>query len=194
MLRRISNQLQGSCIGPIQKPLNATNHDCLGNPLSTVQQIHDGTHGVQAFVAQTTVVGFLNGGLSSFTLGGTTYSPTTIQVAFIPGQHGGYAYAIIIASGSTILTDLQSNGLDQTLGIRFTGSRGTETYYASSSNRWRNDQNTNTNRIELSLINENTTSGWDTNTFLAWEANNTYWGTQASHNQTDTTSIAYLIS
>ena len=197
MLRRISNQLQGSCIGPISKPLNATNHDCLGNPLETATQIHNGTHGVQALAPGNVVFGTLSGGFSSFSLGGNSYSQvSSLQVVYVYNSvaHGQYAFVTIIVGGSTILTDLQNNGLDETMGIRFTGSRGTQTYTATSSNRWRNTVNSNADRIERTLINETTTSGFDNNTFLAWEANNAYWGTQASNNQTDATSIAYLIS
>ena len=196
MLRTIPNQLQGSCVGPVVKPLNATNHDFIGNPLETVTQIHDGTHGVQALAPGSLVIGTLSGGFSSFSLGGNSYTVSALQVVYVynSAPHGQYAFVLITVLGSTILTDLQNNGLDETLGIRFTGSRGTETYTATSSNKWRNPTNAATDRIELTLINENTTSGFDNNTFLAWEANSAYWGVLASNNQTDTTSVASFIT
>ena len=54
MLRSIPIQLQGSCVGPINKVLNANNHDFIGNALGpTRQQIHDGTHGVVIYISNT---------------------------------------------------------------------------------------------------------------------------------------------
>lgn len=197
MLRTIPNQLQGACVGPIVKPLNSTNHDFIGNPLETVTQIHEGTHGVQALVPGSVVFSNLVGGFSPFSLGGNSYTLISLQMIYLfnSADHGQYAFVVlVVANGSTILTDLQNNGLDETLGIRFTGSRGTETYTATPSNRWRNPTNANTDRLEFTLINESTTSGFDNNTFLPWEANSAYWGTLQSNNQTDSISVASFIT
>tara|TARA_B100000700_G_scaffold128361_1_gene143775 strand:+ start:5923 stop:6522 length:600 start_codon:yes stop_codon:yes gene_type:complete len=199
MLRNIPIQLQGSCVGPINKVLNADNHDFMGNALGpTRQQIHDGTHGAVIYIANTLVLGSLIGGFSNFTLSGTTYVVSSLQVVYFTGSFGAFPYALLATNTSssesaTILTDIQNSGLDETMGIEFTGSRGTETYYATSDNKWQ-ASSSYVDRIALPLKNSNTTSGLDDNSFLAWEANSAYWGRTGSHNQTDTTSVATLLT
>lgn len=198
MLRKISNQLQGSCVGPLNKVLNADNHDYIGNPLITRQQIQDGTHGLVIYVSNALVVGSLTGGYSNFTLSGTTYVISSLQVVYVAGSYGSYPYLLITTNTSssdsaTILTDIQNSGLDETMSVEFVGSRGTETYSASSSNRWQ-ASGPNVDRIALPLINSNTTSGLDDNSFLSWEANSAYWGRAGSNNTTDTTSVVTLIT
>lgn len=198
MLRKISNQLQGSCVGPINKVLNADNHDYIGNPLTTRQQIQDGTHGVIIYVSNSIVAGTMPTGYSNFTLSGTTYVISMLQVVYVSGSYGSYCYFLLTTDTSssdsaTILTDIQNSGLDETMSVEFVGSRGTETYSASSSNRWQ-ASGSNVDRIALPLINSNTTSGLDNNSFLSWEANNAYWGRAGSNNQTDTTSVVTLIT
>ena len=199
MLRSIPIQLQGSCVGPINKVLNANNHDFIGNALGpTRQQIHDGTHGVVIYISNTLVVSNLLTGFSSFTLSGTTYVINTLQIAYFTGSYGAFPYVILATNTSssesaTILTDIQNSGLDETMGIEFTGSRGSETYYATSDNKWQASASY-VDRIVLPLKNSNTTSGLDDNSFLAWEANSAYWGRTGSHSQTDTTSVATLLT
>lgn len=199
MLRTLPNQLQGSCVGPISKVLNADNHDFMGNALGpTRQQIHDGSHGVVIYIGNTLVVSTLIGGFSSFTLSGTTYVINNLQVVYFTTAYGAWPYVLLATNTSssesaTILTDIQNSGLDETMGIEFTGSRGTETYYATSDNKWQASASY-VDRIVLPLKNSNTTSGLDDNSFLAWEANSAYWGRTGSHNQTDTTSVATLLT
>ena len=199
MLRIVPNQLHGSCIGPINKVLNADNHDFMGNPLGpTRQQIHDGSHGVVIYIGDVLILGSLIGGFSNFTLSGTTYAITSIQVIYFSGSFGAFPYVLLATNTSssesaTILTDIQNSGLDETMGIEFTGSRGTETYYATSENKWQ-ASGANVDRIALPLKNSNTTSSLDDNSFLAWEVNSAYWGREGSHNQTDTTSVATLLT
>ena len=199
MLRTLPNQLQGSCVGPISKVLNADNHDFMGNALGpTRQQIHDGSHGVVIYIGNTLVVSTLIGGFSSFTLSGTTYVINNLQVVYFTTAYGAWPYVLLATNTSssesaTILTDVQNSGLDETMGIEFTGSRGTETYYATSDNKWQASASY-VDRMVLPLKNSNTTSGLDDNSFLAWEANSAYWGRTGSHNQTDTTSVATLLT
>ena len=181
MLRKIPIQLQGSCIGPLKKDLIADNHDFMGNALGpTRQQIHSGTHGAVIYIPDTLVLGSLIGGFSNFTLSGTNYAVNSLQVVYFTGSFGAFPYVLLAtntsSSGSaTILTDIQNSGLDETMGIEFTGSRGTETYYATSDNKWQ-ASGANVDRIALPLKNSNTTSGLDENSFLAWEANSVHLG------------------
>ena len=105
-----------------------------------------------------------------------------------------------IANKTTVFTPLflseggnYYNVSNETMGIEFTGSRGTETYYATSDNKWQASASY-VDRIVLPLKNSNTTSGLDDNSFLAWEANSAYWGRTGSHSQTDTTSVATLLT
>ena len=199
MLRNIPIQLQGSCVGPTNKILNADNHDFMGNALGpTRQQIHDGSHGLVIYIPNTLVFGSLIGGFSNFTLSGTTYAVNSLQVIYFSGSFGAFPYVLLATNTSssesaTILTDIQNSGLDETMGIEFTGSRGTETYYATSENKWQTS-GANFDRIVLPLKNSNTTSSLDEDSFLAWEANSAYWGLGGSHNQTDTTSVATLLT
>ena len=199
MLRNIAIQLQGSCVGPINKVLNADNHDFMGNALGpTRQQIHSGTHGVSIYIGNVLVIGSLIGGYSNFTLSGTTYAVSSLQVVYYTGSYGAFPYVLLATNTSssesaTILTDIQNSGLDETMGIEFTGSRGTETYYATSDNKWQ-ASGPNVDRIALPLKNSDTTALLDDNSFLAWEANSAYWGRAGSNNQTDTTSVATLLT
>lgn len=198
MLRKISNQLQGSCVGPVNKVLNANNHDSIGNALETRQQIQDGTHGVVIYTANVLVIGTLATGFSNFTLSGTNYVISTLQVVYYSASYGGYPYFLLATNTSssesaTILTDLQNSGLDETMSVEFVGSRGTEIYSASASNKWQ-AAGTDVSKVAFPLINSNTTSGLDDNSFLSWEANSAYWGRAGSHNQTDTTSVVTLIT
>tara|TARA_A100001037_G_scaffold150766_1_gene136156 strand:+ start:989 stop:1588 length:600 start_codon:yes stop_codon:yes gene_type:complete len=199
MLRNIFIQLQSSCIGPLKKDLIADNHDFIGNALGpTRQQIHDGSHGVVIYIGNVLVLGNLIGGFSDFTLSGTNYVMSSLQVVYYSTAYGGWPYVLLATNTSssdsaTILTDIQNSGLDETMGIEFTGSRGTETYYATSDNKWQ-ASSVYVDRIVLPLKNSNTTSGLDDNSFLAWEANSAYWGRTGSHNQTDTASVATLLT
>lgn len=199
MLRKIPIQLQGSCIGPLKKDLIADNHDFMGNALGpTRQQIHSGSHGVVIYLNDVLVVGNLLGGFSNFTLSGTTYAINSLQVVYFVSSYGAFPYVLLTtdtssSESSTILTDIQNSGLDETMGIEFTGSRGTQTFYATSDNKWQATAS-NVDRIVLPLDNSDTTANLDDNSFLSWEANSAYWGRSGSHNQTDTTSVATLLT
>ena len=102
MLRTLPNQLQGSCVGPISKVLNADNHDFMGNALGpTRQQIHDGSHGVVIYIGNTLVVSTLIGGFSSFTLSGTTYVINNLQVVYFTTAYGAWPYVLLVTNTSS---------------------------------------------------------------------------------------------
>ena len=99
----------------------------MGNALGpTRQQIHSGTHGVSIYIGNVLVIGSLIGGYSNFTLSGTTYAVSSLQVVYYTGSYGAFPYVLLTTNTSssesaTILTDIQNSGLDEAMELSLLG-------------------------------------------------------------------------
>ena len=139
MIRNINNSISNSPIGPVVKPLvSGATHDIMGNSLGpTVTEIVVET--VTTAYYTSSILWVVNvGGLTtsnSFELGGANYTPTAVSVLYVNpgGGQGNHTYLALTATnnagGDGIGGGLDGEDLAETLGIRISGSGGSEDFY-----------------------------------------------------------------
>ena len=138
MIKNLTNSISNSSLGPIVKPLVSSSHDIMGNSLGGAQQAAVETLSSTDLTAIGLVFLLKVGGLtssSSFSLGGQNYTINNISInwANTSGGEGDFTYVTLTApndsGGANIRTVLVDTILNETVGLRISGSGGTEDFY-----------------------------------------------------------------